>query len=129
MASESSTLITDAPEAASRDAANRKRWYLILQGFRVVGIMVAFLIPGWPKWIVIFAAAILPGIAVLIANQPPNEKARLEAEQASREAAQTARAGLTDGSYEIVPGEVCDEGADRDSDRDSDRGSPTPGAP
>ncbi len=106
MASQSSNVITDAPEAASRDAAKRKRWYLILQGVRVVAIMVAFLIPGWPKWIVIIAAAVLPGIAVLVANQP-NQKAIIEAEQASRDAAEApSQAGLTDGSYDVIPGEL-----------------------
>src|SRR5690606_4511862 len=106
-----------APEAASRDAANRKRWYLILQGVRVVAIMVAFLIPGWPKWIVIIAAAVLPGIAVLIANQP-NQKAIIEAERASRDAAEagdTPQAGLTDGSYEVIPGEVDTPERDEDA--------------
>ncbi|HIT76055.1 MAG TPA: DUF3099 domain-containing protein [Candidatus Avipropionibacterium avicola] len=107
MASHSSTVITDAPTAASKDARSRRNRYLVLQAARVVCIMIAFLIPGWPKWIVIAAAAILPAVAVLVANQP-NQKALLEAEARARdrEDAETDRPAVSDGSYQVIHGEV-----------------------
>ncbi|MFW6598262.1 DUF3099 domain-containing protein [Propionibacteriaceae bacterium Y2011] len=96
------TSITDAPDAASRDASKRTKRYLIMMGIRVVCIMTAFLIPGWPKWVVIAAAAILPGIAVLVANQPNRRK--IASSQAQDEGSD--RPQLSDGSYDVVPGEL-----------------------
>lgn len=108
MPSNESTVITTAADAASVDARHRTKRYLVLQGIRVVCILGAFLIPGWPKWVVIAAAAILPGIAVLAANQPDRKKL-LEAEAQEREQEQATNRALTDGSYQMVPGEVIDD--------------------
>jgi len=106
MASRSSTLVTDAPDPASKDATSRTRQYLVMMGIRVVCILVAFFIPGWPKWLVIAGAVVLPGVAVLLANQP-NQK-RLAASEHHDPGTDTAGA-VTDGSYEIVPGEVVND--------------------
>lgn len=108
MPSDESTVITTAADAASVDARRRTKRYLILQGVRVVCILGAFLIPGWPKWVVIAAAAILPGIAVLVANQP-DQKKLLEAEAKEREQERTSAPAVTDGSYRTVPGEVVED--------------------
>lgn len=107
MATRSSTVVTDAADPASKDAASRTRQYLIMMGIRVVCILVAFFIPGWPKWLVIAGAIILPGVAVLLANQP-NQKKLVEAQDRTTESSAPA---LTDGSYDVVPGEVVEESA------------------
>ena len=111
MPSNESTVITTAADAASVDARHRTKRYLVLQGIRVACILGAFLIPGWPKWVVIAAAAILPGIAVLAANQP-DQKKLLEAQAQEREQEQATNLALTDGSYQMVPGEVIDDQSD-----------------
>ena len=108
MPSDESTVITTAADAASVDARKRTKRYLILQAVRVVCILGAFLIPGWPKWVVIAAAAILPGIAVMVANQP-DQKKLLEAEARQREQQQATTAEITDGSYQTVPGVVVED--------------------
>lgn len=98
------TVVTDASEAASKDAAGRTRQYLILMGIRVACILIAFFIPGWPKWLVIAGAVVLPGIAVLLANQP-NQKKLIAAEHHD----EVVGPAITDGSYQVIPGEL-DEG-------------------
>jgi len=118
VASKESNVITSAADAASADARGRTKRYLLLQAVRVLCILGAFLIPGWPKWVVIAAAAILPGIAVLVANQP-DQKKLLEAEEREREREQSMAPALSDGSYRTVPGEVVDESDGTDGARDT----------
>lgn len=104
-------MITNAPDAASRDAGRRQKQYLILMGIRVVCILGAFLIPGWIKWPVIAAAAILPGVAVMLANQP-NQKKLLAGRDAPPEDPEP-RTAISDGHHVVLHGEVDDEPIDR----------------
>ena len=62
------TLITNANKGLSLDVAERQRRYLITMGVRT-GCFLAFLVvPGWWKVAALVAAALLPAIAVLLAN-------------------------------------------------------------
>ena len=99
-------LITDAEKSQDQQLHSREIRYAVMMGIRVVCILVAFFIPGWPKWLVIAGAVILPGVAVLLANQP-NQKKLVAAEH--HDAGTDTAGAVTDGSYEIVPGEVVDD--------------------
>ncbi|MDN5726566.1 MAG: DUF3099 domain-containing protein [Propionibacteriales bacterium] len=97
--------ITDAGDSATQERHVRERRYYWLMGLRVVCILIAFMIPGWPKWIVIAAAALLPGIAVVLANQK-NYKALPDDDEPELE---TDRAWLSDGRHDVVQGSLAEE--------------------
>lgn len=62
------TLITNAGHSQSLELAERQKRYLVTMGIRT-GCFLAFLIvPGWWKIAALAAAALLPAIAVLLAN-------------------------------------------------------------
>ena len=62
------TLITNAGRSQSLDLEERQRRYLLTMGIRT-GCFFAFLIvPGWWKILTLVGAAVLPAIAVLLAN-------------------------------------------------------------
>ena len=62
------TIITDAGRSQSLELEERQKRYLITMGIRT-GCFLAFLIvPGWWKVATLIAAAVLPAIAVLLAN-------------------------------------------------------------
>jgi len=61
--------ISTATEAHSDDLARRRRNYLISMGLRVVLFpTAAILFSGWLRWLMLGFALILPGIAVIVAN-------------------------------------------------------------
>ncbi|MFX4271205.1 DUF3099 domain-containing protein [Propionibacteriaceae bacterium Y1685] len=98
--------ITDAGDSATRERRVRERRYNVLMALRVVCILVAFLIPGWPKWVVIAAAVVLPGIAVVVANQK-NYKALPDDDELPNDP--TERAWLSDGQHDVIEGSLDDD--------------------
>lgn len=60
--------ITDAQRALSAEQASRTRRYLISMGIRTGCVIAAIFVPGWPRWVFIAGAVVLPYLAVVIAN-------------------------------------------------------------
>ena len=60
--------ITTAQHSLSSEQAGRTRKYLISRGIRPVCVSGAIFIPGWPRWVLIAGAVVLPYLAVVIAN-------------------------------------------------------------
>jgi type III secretory pathway component EscV len=60
--------ITSTNRALSNEQAGRTKRYLISMGIRTACVLAAIVVPGWPKWIFIAGAVVLPYLAVVIAN-------------------------------------------------------------
>ena len=60
--------ITGAQQSTTEDQAPRTRRYLISMGIRTACVIAAIIVPGWPRWVLIAGAVILPYIAVVAAN-------------------------------------------------------------
>ena len=60
--------ITSAQRALSDEQAGRTRKYLISMGIRTACVIGAIFVPGWPRWVLIAGAVVLPYLAVVIAN-------------------------------------------------------------
>jgi hypothetical protein len=66
--SEPTHTITSAQRSLSDEQAGRTRKYLISMGIRTACVIGAIFIPGWPRWVLIAGAVVLPYLAVVIAN-------------------------------------------------------------
>ena len=60
--------ITGGQRALSKEQSDRTRRYLISMGIRTACVIAAIFVPGWPRWVFIAGAVILPYLAVVIAN-------------------------------------------------------------
>lgn len=60
--------ITQAQRGLSREQVGRTRKYLISMGIRTACVIAAIFVPGWPRWVFIAGAVVLPYLAVVIAN-------------------------------------------------------------
>jgi hypothetical protein len=60
--------ITQAQPSLSNEQQARTRRYLISMGIRTACVIGAIFIPGWPRWVLIAGAVVLPYLAVVIAN-------------------------------------------------------------
>ena len=60
--------VTSAQRKLSDEQTARTRKYLISMGIRTACVIAAIFIPGWPRWVLIAGAVILPYLAVVIAN-------------------------------------------------------------
>ncbi len=60
--------ITEAQRGLSVEQTSRQRRYLVSMGVRTACVLAAIVIPGWPRWLFIAGAVVLPYIAVVIAN-------------------------------------------------------------
>lgn len=60
--------ITATNRPLSNEQAGRTKRYLISMGIRTACVLAAIVVPGWPKWIFIAGAVVLPYLAVIIAN-------------------------------------------------------------
>jgi hypothetical protein len=60
--------ITDARQALSDEQVGRQRRYLISMSIRTACVILAILVPGWPRVAFIAGAVVLPYIAVVVAN-------------------------------------------------------------
>jgi len=66
--SEPTHTITSAQRSLSDEQSGRTRKYLISMGIRTACVIGAIFIPGWPRWVLIAGAVVLPYLAVVIAN-------------------------------------------------------------
>jgi len=101
-------LITSARFGRSLSTDQRTRRYMVTMAFRVVAFFFAVLTPLPWNIVLLVAAAILPGVAVLLGNAADNRKPSL----ASDDDADVERLALTSG--EIVRGDVADGPDDAD---------------
>jgi hypothetical protein len=60
--------ITEAQRPLSVEQSGRTRRYLISMGIRTACVLGAIVVPGWPRWVLLAGAVILPYLAVVIAN-------------------------------------------------------------
>ncbi|MBM3688287.1 MAG: DUF3099 domain-containing protein [Actinobacteria bacterium] len=60
--------ITGAPESLSDEQGPRTRRYLISMSIRTACVILAILVPGWPRWVFLAGAVVLPYLAVVAAN-------------------------------------------------------------
>jgi hypothetical protein len=60
--------VTEARRGASDDLAQRQRRYLISMGIRTACFVLAVIVHGPLRWVLISAALVLPYIAVVMAN-------------------------------------------------------------
>lgn len=60
--------VTGAQRALSDEQVSRQRRYLVSMGIRTACVLAAIVIPGWPRWVFIAGAVVLPYLAVVIAN-------------------------------------------------------------
>lgn len=72
--SEPSHSITSAQHSLSSEQSGRTRKYLISMGIRTACVIGAIIIPGWPRWVLIAGAVVLPYLAVVIANSGGSRK-------------------------------------------------------
>ncbi|SMY10905.1 DUF3099 domain-containing protein [Brevibacterium jeotgali] len=62
------TSVSDAQESADKDYEQRVRRYTISMIIRVVCLLLAFVVSGPLRWVMLGGAVVLPYIAVVIAN-------------------------------------------------------------
>lgn len=60
--------ITEAQRGLSDEQGGRQRRYLVAMLVRTACVLGAIIVPGWPRWVLIAGAVILPYLAVVIAN-------------------------------------------------------------
>jgi len=60
--------ITSAPTSPMEDLAMRTRRYLWTMGVRTVCFIGAIVVPGWPRWVLVAGAVLLPYLGVVGAN-------------------------------------------------------------
>ncbi|HMQ65349.1 MAG TPA: DUF3099 domain-containing protein [Arachnia sp.] len=94
------TLITNANKGLSLDVAERQRRYLITMGVRTACFLAFLVVPGWWKVVMLVAAAVLPAIGVLLANNTDHHAPATVSAQGDGQ----DRLTLTGG--EVVPGSL-----------------------
>lgn len=60
--------ITQANRSLSSEQSGRTKRYLISMAIRTACVLAAIVVPGWPKWLFIVGAVVLPYLAVVMAN-------------------------------------------------------------
>lgn len=60
--------ITSAPTSLSDDLSMRTRRYLWTMGIRTACFVAAIVVPGWPRWVLVAGAVLLPYLGVVGAN-------------------------------------------------------------
>lgn len=60
--------ITGAQRGLSVEQGGRTKRYLVSMGIRTACVIAAIFTPGWPRWVLIAGAVVLPYFAVVVAN-------------------------------------------------------------
>lgn len=60
--------ITGASTSLTDEQAPRTRVYLVSMAIRTACVLLAIVVPGWPRWAFIAGAVLLPYLAVVAAN-------------------------------------------------------------
>ena len=66
--------ITGAVESLSSEQTGRTRRYLISMTIRTACVILAIIVPGWPRWVFLAGAVLLPYLAVVAANAGRNRR-------------------------------------------------------
>jgi len=97
-------VITDARRSRSEDVEMRQRRYVWTMAIRTGCFVAMFFVPGLWKFAMIAGAAVLPGIAVVLANARENRTAPGDLVISDDEPLEAL--ALTPGP--VIPGEVVD---------------------
>lgn len=60
--------ITGAGESLSQEQTGRTKRYLVSMTIRTACVLLAIVVPGWPRWVFLAGAVALPYLAVVAAN-------------------------------------------------------------
>lgn len=60
--------ITGAGESLSDEQTGRTKRYLVSMTIRTACVLLAIVVPGWPRWVFLAGAVALPYLAVVAAN-------------------------------------------------------------
>lgn len=60
--------ITGAGESLSDEQTGRTKRYLVSMTIRTACVLLAIVVPGWPRWLFLAGAVALPYLAVVAAN-------------------------------------------------------------
>lgn len=60
--------ITSASRGLSTQQVDRTKRYLVSMAIRTACVIAAIFVPGWPRWVFIAGAVVLPYLAVVLAN-------------------------------------------------------------
>lgn len=60
--------ITAAGESLSEEQTGRTKRYLVSMTIRTACVLLAIVVPGWPRWVFLAGAVALPYLAVVAAN-------------------------------------------------------------
>ncbi len=60
--------ITGAGTSLTEEQTGRTKRYLVSMSIRTACVLLAIVVPGWPRWIFIAGAVALPYLAVVAAN-------------------------------------------------------------
>ncbi len=60
--------ITGAGESLTHEQTGRTRRYLVSMTIRTACVLLAIVVPGWPRWVFLAGAVALPYLAVVAAN-------------------------------------------------------------
>lgn len=60
--------ITAAQRGLSVEQTGRTKRYLVSMGIRTACVLGAIVVPGWPRWVLLAGAVVLPYLAVVVAN-------------------------------------------------------------
>lgn len=100
--------VTVAQRPLSQEQTGRTRKYLISMLIRTLCVIGAIFIPGWPRWVLITGAIVLPYLAVVIANA-----GRENDEIGSMGVAPVMQAALPSTSKNVIIGEIIDTEPDQ----------------
>lgn len=71
--------MTSAPESLHDEQLHRIHRYLLTMGIRTVCFLLAVVTEGWVRWTCVGLAAVLPYIAVVMANAVRPRRVRVSA--------------------------------------------------
>ena len=103
--------ITTAQHSLSSEQAGRTRKYLISMGIRTVCVIGAIFIPGWPRWVLIAGAVVLPYLAVVIANSGGSRKGQAPTDVRPQPVAALPASGAALEGVVIVPDDDTENGS------------------
>jgi hypothetical protein len=66
--------ITGAGESLSEEQTVRTKRYLVSMAIRTACVLLAIVVPGWPRWVFLAGAVALPYLAVVAANAGRNRR-------------------------------------------------------
>ena len=99
--------VTAAQRPLSQEQTGRTRKYLISMLIRTLCVIGAIFIPGWPRWVLIAGAIVLPYLAVVVANA-----GRDNDEEGAMGVVPVPQTSLPSSSTNVIIGEIIDPAPD-----------------